>query len=122
MKKFEVSYQEDQLVIHVNGLSNDIIMSWQGISDIMHPEYQLGAFLDDLLPNLSARILKIDLSNFDYMNSATFGPFLQFVKNLDRNMISTEILFNSKKEWQRITFRCLKMIARSLKHILVEMI
>jgi hypothetical protein len=120
VKKFKTSFQQDGLVIHVNGSSSDVLMTWQGMSDLRHPEAQLSSFLIDLLPSLRGRLVKIDLCSFDYMNSATFGPLLQFVKNLNLHMIQTQVTFNSQQEWQRVTFRCMKAISRSMSYVQIE--
>ncbi len=120
MKKFKVSFEQEGLAIHVNGLSSTVIMVWQGRSDILHPEEQLSNFLIELIPSLRGRVVNIDLCSFSYMNSATFGPLLQFVRSLDRNMIMTNITFSSKREWQRVTYRCMKTISRSLSYLQIN--
>ena len=120
MREFEAVFEQDGLRIDVDGSSDDIVITWKGTSDILHPELQLSGFLNELLPSLQSRSVKIDLCKFNYMNSATFGPLLQFIKGLDRINVPTLVSFNNQQQWQRLMFQCMKTIAHSLNHVHVE--
>jgi hypothetical protein len=120
MNEFEAAFEQDGLHIKVDGSSNDVVITWRGTSDILHPEVQLSSFLNELLPNLQGRNVKIDLCKFNYMNSATFGPLLQFIKGLDRSLVPTLVAFNNQQQWQRLMFQCMKTISRSLTHVQVQ--
>jgi hypothetical protein len=122
MKKFKTAFEQDGLEIVVDGASSheNIFMTWRGMSDVLHPENELTTFLFDLIPELDGRMVKIDLCHFTYMNSATFGPLLQFIKSLNHKMIPTQVSFNAKQDWQRVTFRCMKVISQALQYVHVE--
>jgi len=54
------------------------------------------------------------------MNSATQAPILQFLKNLDRHQIQTRVLYTASLEWQRISYRCMKVLFRAMPQIQFE--
>ena len=117
MKKFKAAFEQDGLEIMVDGSSENVLMTWRGMSDVLHPENELTTFLFDLVPELNGRMIKIDLCHFSYMNSATFGPLLQFIRTLNQKMVPTQISFNGKQDWQRVTFRCMKVISQTLQYV-----
>lgn len=93
---------------------------WQGHCEIRAPELTLNPFLRELLPTLKGRKLTVDFRPFEYMSSATQSPILQFLKSLDRHQIPTRVIYNASLEWQRISYRCMKVLFRAMPLIQFE--
>lgn len=102
----------------VSGDSATLI--WRGHCEIRTPEIVLAPFFRDLIPTLKGKKTVIDFRAFEYMNSTTQAPILQLLKNLDRNQIPTRVIYNGNLEWQRISYRCMKVLFRTMPHIQFE--
>jgi hypothetical protein len=109
------------------GLSISTVLSqgaatliWKGFSQMRTPEFVLEPFLRERVAEFKGRTLTVDFRQFEYMNSATQSPILQFLKSLDRNKIPTRVLYNTQLEWQRTSYRCMKVLFRSMPNLQFE--
>lgn len=107
----------NELILIVEEKLAETTVRWQGISEIQDPEASLGPFLRALIPQLESRKLVMDFTALDYMNSATLQPLLRMLRALNDNQISTELIYNSAMDWQRVNFRSIKTITTALSHI-----
>jgi len=115
-----ITFEQDGLVIRVTLIDRTAQISWRGTSDIRNPDQMLSPFLRNLVKDLKNRETVIDFTLFEYMNSATLSPLMHFIKDLDSAKIKTVLVFSNAREWQRVTYRCMKAIARTLSHLSVE--
>jgi len=97
-----------------------LTLVWTGHCEIRNPDAVLNPFFRDLMTELKGRKLAIDFRSFEYMNSATQAPILQFLKTLDRNKIPARVVYNANLEWQRISYRCMKVLFRGMPQIQFE--
>ncbi len=95
-------------------------LRWHGHCEIRTPEAVLNPFFKSIMPLLKGKKLVLDFRLFKYMSSATQAPILQFLKSLDRNQIPTQVIYNSGLEWQRISYRCMKVLFRAMPQIQFE--
>lgn len=114
------TFEREGLIIKWIRHSNSARMVWMGVSDARDPGPFLGSVTKSLLENLSGGPLEIDLRALEYMNSATLGPLMSFIKTLDQMSVETTLRFNTAVDWQRINCQCMKAVVRTLKHISVE--
>ena len=112
---------KDGLTITVSrSLRGGVTLRWTGISDARQPELVLGPFMKRLARDFKGEVMTIDFSAFEYMNSATVSPIIQFIKLLDAGDTPTVLLYDTNVAWQRVNFMCMKAIARTLKHVEVR--
>lgn len=110
----------DGLTIEVTTVQSIVHVVWRGVSEARDPDDALVPFLTGLADRLRAQKVSIDFRALEYMNSATVIPILQFVRRLDSEGAQTHVLYDQKVSWQRINFRCMKTIARTLTHVEVH--
>ena len=114
----EWSHYELKIKTLVTGSAVSLV--WSGISEMRNPETVLTPFFNDLLKTLTGKSLIIDFRAFEFMSSATHAPILQFIKSLSQNQIQTRVIYNNSLEWQRVSFRCMKVLFRSMQQIQFE--
>jgi len=117
------SFNHDGLSIEVVDAHTQVSIIWRGVSEARDPGLVLVPFLNLLADRLRAgkvRVVTVDFRQFEYMNSATVVPILQFVKRLDAIGAQTRVLYDQSVSWQRINFRCMRTIARTLSHVEVR--
>ena len=70
------------------------VMRWLGISNTRNPSAAINPFVDDLLNNISAQEIDIDLRQLEYMNSSTVKAIIHLVKELGKKNIQATIIYN----------------------------
>lgn len=120
MTQFSHDLTHDGLNIKTVMTETTATLSWTGYSEMRTPETVLNPFFKNLLPFLRGKSLVVDFLGFDFMSSATQGPILQFLKNLDKNKIPVRVIYNTKLEWQRVSYRCMKVLFRTMPQIQFE--
>jgi hypothetical protein len=110
----------DQLSIQVFSSPIGFTMAWRGISDTREPELVLVPFMRQLARKVRGKRVTIDFTAFEYMNSATVAPIVQFIKLLDAGETSTVLVYNTNVSWQRVSCVCMKVVARTLTHVEVQ--
>ncbi len=116
MKRFE----QDGLTIAVKADQTNATVDWLGTSDSRDPTKQLSPYLESLVESLKGKSVTVDFRRFEYMNSATVSPLINFVKKLDANGIKTTLLFDGSLNWQRLNAQCLKALASMLSCVEVR--
>lgn len=114
------TFAKDELNITVSKSPTTATMRWSGMCDARDPETLLGPFMRKLVRELQGKTVTIDFREFEYMNSATVSPILQFIKMLDAAGTPTVLVYDTTVAWQRVNFQCMKAIARTLKHLQVD--
>ncbi|MGA9524324.1 MAG: hypothetical protein WBV82_22910 [Myxococcaceae bacterium] len=116
MKRFE----QDGLTIAVKDDPANATVDWLGTSDSRDPTQVLSPYLDSLVDELKGKSVTVDFRKFEYMNSATVSPLINFVKKLDANGIRTTLIFDGSLNWQRLNAQCLKALASMLSCVEVR--
>ena len=111
---------KDGLSISVSSSATTGTVRWTGMCDAREPEAFLGPFLKNVARALQGKTVTVDFREFEYMNSATVSPILQFIKLLDATFTPTILVYDTRVGWQRVNYTCMKAIARTLKHVSVE--
>jgi anti-anti-sigma regulatory factor len=112
-------YQQDGLVFAVQQEAGTATVSWKGVSDSRFPGQFLNPLIQDCVEQLRDCEVTVDLSQLEYMNSATVMPLINLVKRLDGNGKPVRVLFLDV-EWQRTHGNCMSAIARTLKNVRIE--
>jgi hypothetical protein len=120
MSEMNDNFAKDGLSITVSRSGQNVTMRWSGLCDARDPELLFGAYMRRLARDLQGSSVTIDFRDFEYMNSATVSPILQFIKALDAADTPTKLVYDTRVSWQRVNFQCMKAIARTLRHVQVE--
>ena len=110
-------FRDHTLTIEVTEAGSSVRVLWKGKSDIREPGEKLVPFLKGLADRLGQRRVTVDFRKFEYMNSATVSPIIQFIRRLDTNGATTVLVYDQLVDWQRVNFLCMKTIARTLAHV-----
>jgi hypothetical protein len=114
-------YDHDGLVISVTPDDRgQLVVQWFGVSDSRDPSTDLVPFLAHLSESCRAKAVLIDFSKFEYMNSATVSPLINFIKQLDALGAWTTLRFDASVPWQKTNAQCMRAIARTLNHLTVQ--
>jgi hypothetical protein len=119
MIKSTTIYNRDGLVLHTSESSSGVTLIWSGLHDSRDPGLHLDPGLEQFVSTFKSKSLTIDFSGLEYMNSAAVSPIISFIRNLDAAQIPTSLVYNTSISWQRVTARCMRIIARTLNHIQV---
>lgn len=109
----------DELTIRVSHEGDASQIVWTGVSEIQDPESTLGPFLRGLIPKLVNRKVVIDFRKLEYLNSATMQPLFQVLKELNAKQIQTTLLYDPEVEWQRLGFRSIQAVTKTLTYIAI---
>ena len=112
-------FEQDGLVISASRVNGKGTVAWCGVSDSRTPGLFLRPELRDLLEKMKGAEVTVDFTRLEYMNSATVSPLINFVKALDGGGKRIVVLF-SETDWQRTHLQCMRAIATTLKHTLVD--
>jgi hypothetical protein len=112
-------FEQDGLVISASRLNGRGTVAWCGVSDSRTPGIFLRPVLRDLTEKMKGADVTVDFTRLEYMNSATVSPLINFVKALDGGCTRIVVQF-SDGDWQRTHLQCMRAIATTLKHTLVE--
>jgi hypothetical protein len=113
------SFTRDGLSIVVDQQTSTATVRWLGVSDSRDPAIHLLPYLTSLLDSLAGKDVFVDFREFEYMNSATVSPLINFVKNLDAKGARTTLAFDAKVPWQKVNAQCMRAIARTLSNVKV---
>jgi len=109
------------LKINIENKENEIYLNWEGDSRDIDP----ASFLDPYLAGITEQIktlgkkLIVNFKDLNSMNSSTVLPILKFIKNLEKESIQTEIIFDEESSWQKASFIPLSAITKLYKFVKV---
>jgi hypothetical protein len=122
MKQSLETYEENDLAITISRTSTTATITWHGSSNSRDPSQFIDSVAVKLIDSFKDKSVTLDISKLKYMNSATVVPLLSWIKRLDASVVATRVLYDEEVDWQRVNFRCMKTIARTLTHVRVEAI
>lgn len=110
----------DELQIRFTTEDGKSLITWHGTSEIQDPAASIGGFLRSLIPSITNQRVIMDFRSLEYMNSATLQPLLQIMREYNLASIFTEIIYDAEVEWQRIVFRSVAAISKTLANVTVR--
>jgi hypothetical protein len=113
-------FEQDDLTIRVQEQPQEAKISWHGTSDARDPGSFLNPFLKGLSDSLKGKAVVLDFHDLQYMNSGTVAPIINFVRALNAQGSNTTIFYDKSRDWQRINFQVLGVIAATMKNLHVE--
>ena len=120
MKELVETFERDGLVVTLATTDDEATITWRGTSDDRNPQAFLTPMLTRLARSTTGKRVTVDFRRFEYMNSSTVAPIIAFIKALDERCAHATLLYDTNLSWQRVNFRCMRTIARTLKNIQVE--
>ena len=112
-------FEQDGLIISASRAASVGKVAWSGVSDSRTPGIFLRPVLRDLTEKMKGAEVTVDFTKLEYMNSATVSPLINFVKTLDGACSRILVLF-SETDWQRTHLQCMRAIATTLRHVMVQ--
>jgi hypothetical protein len=112
-------FEQDGLIISASRTNTRGTVAWRGVSDSRTPGLFLRPVLRDLSEKMKGAEVTVDFTKLEYMNSATVSPLINFVKTLDGACTSILVLF-AQTDWQRTHLQCMRAIATTLRHVMVD--
>ncbi len=114
------AFAHEGLSLNLSFTKDTATLVWSGVSEMRSPEVVLDPFLKGCVTDVKGYKLIVDFRTFEFMSSATQAPIMQFLKSLDKNKIPTQVLYSTKMEWQRISYRCMKILFRVMPSVQFE--
>jgi anti-anti-sigma regulatory factor len=115
----EKTYEYGQLSITVRRVQGRATIIWRGVSDTREPSSFLNPLARELKEAIGPANIVLDLSELEFMNSATVAPFIGFVRTFASSDRMVAVVF-SDIDWQRPHAQCMRAIARTLQHVQIE--
>jgi hypothetical protein len=114
------TYENHGLVIRFDRKEPDVTLTFEGVSDAPDPDAFLTPLLEELGKKCKAAAVTVDFRGLTYMNSATVAPLIGFMKDLDGLAKSTVLIWDGRKQWQRVNCKCMQTVSRTLSTVKVE--
>jgi len=114
-----VKFEQDGLRIEMSRASENVTVSWLGVSDSRSPAAFLNPVIERITRSAAGSSVTVDLTRLEYMNSATVTPLIQLVRSLDQAKSRVLLLF-AEVDWQRTHLQCMKAISRTMTNVRVE--
>ena len=106
--------KEEEFEIEIVYDGDTIELLWKGSLHAINPDVFLDPYFEKLLIHVKEKnlVIKNNFVNLDYMNSASIPPLIQLMRDLAKNEISAEFIYDSKRKVQAASFRALDVIAK----------
>lgn len=115
------TFERDGLVVRVKHQDGHVEVAYEGTSDARDPQQFLGPIMKKVIESSKDKSsVKIDLSTLKYMNSASVGPLITLMKELAQSGIAAVFLWDTKVNWQRANFLCMKTLSKTMTNIAIE--
>jgi hypothetical protein len=118
-KETSWTYAHEKLTISVTLDETQATVVFRGESDARDPIPFFTSLTKDLVAKVEGKKAFIDFRPLFFMNSATVAAILVLVRALDAHSVPTQIGYDTQVSWQRVNFNCMKVIARTLRHVVV---
>ena len=92
---------------------------FRGEGDSRDPTPFITQVADELMPLLEGKKVRFDFRPLQFMNSATVGAILTFLRRLDAACVPTVLDYDTKVAWQRTNFNCMKAITKTFHHVVL---
>jgi hypothetical protein len=116
----KTTFKAESLVAVVDVRDDLLTIVLEGISDGRNPNIFFENMMTAIGFQIGERKIEIDLRGLEYMNSGTVAAIVNMTRGLDAKGVTTLLKYDSSINWQRTNARCMKAIARSLKHLRVD--
>lgn len=116
----KTTFKAESLVAVVDVRDDLVTIVLEGISDGRNPNVFFENMMNAIAVEIGARPIEIDLRGLEYMNSGTVAALVNMTRDLDAKGVNTLLKFDPSINWQRTNARCMKAIARCLKHLRVD--
>lgn len=115
------TFQADELKIEVKVEHSKLRLAWLGQSNSRDPNAVMRPLFDEISGYLNKdREVELDFRAFEYMNSSAFRPILLFVQQASKSSRGVRVRYDSRKNWQRLSFKTLQAVSASLGNVVVE--
>jgi hypothetical protein len=114
------NFKDGELEIAVKEENSGFYLTWLGKSVNRNPSDTLDPYFAGMIDQLKGKKVSIDFTKFEYMNSSTVSPIINFMKLLEENKIETVIYYNKDLKWQVVSFRALETIVTKYNSVLVK--
>ena len=114
-------FQADELKIEIKIERAKLCWTWLGQSNSRDPSAVLRPMFDEISGHVTKeRDVELDFRGFEYMNSSAFRPILLFVQQASKSSRGVRVRYDSRKNWQRLSFKTLQAVSASLGNVVVE--
>ena len=114
------TYEADALRLRVLANHDGMTVFFEGRSDKRHPATTLTPWFEEILPQLNNQRVHVEFCNFEYMNSSSFMPIFQFLRDTAERATGLRVTYDSSKDWQRLSFSSLSALASGWSNFSLE--
>lgn len=114
------TYEADGLRLKVQADHEGMAVHFEGRSDKRHPATTLVPWFEEILPQLSNQQVHVEFRNFEYMNSSSFMPIFQFLRDTASRATGLRVTYDASKDWQRLSFSSLSALAAGWSNFSIE--
>jgi len=111
--------QHEKLIIEMQSHQDCILISLKGICDVVYATTYISPLLNRVLEAATGKFCEVDFRALEYVNSSSIGAIMRFIKALDSKTRGAKIIYSNSSDWQRISFRAVKTVAKALSSITV---
>ena len=98
-------------------------LSWMGELTLRDPSEVLEPYLTGIAQLAAGRrAVTLDFSAMKFMSSASLPPILNCLRMLREQTTATRVYYNSSSSWQRVSYKCMLVLAKKLGGISIEYI
>ena len=105
------------LRIVVESTPTSVQLKWRGRSVERRPATTLGPFFETVLAELGDRRLMIDFREFEFMNSSTVRPIIEFLRSASEVAKAIEVYYHGGITWQRLSFKVVEALAKEWDNV-----
>lgn len=105
----KVLHENGELTLQVEVESSKVIISFLGKSRDRQPAQFLLPFFDEIFTKNPDKMLVIDFSKLEYLNSSTITPIVKQIDRCRKENRKLEILYKKDLKWQELSFSALKV-------------
>ncbi len=113
------TFENEGLMISVHAAGGKTHILFSGKSDSRDPGALIRRVREEIIKTAGKQPALIDISELEFMNSATVSPILDLLKSFNDAAIDTTMIFDTRKDWQRINFNCMKVIVKKFSCVTV---
>src|SRR5262245_10153195 len=104
------TYKDNELCIELVETESEVRLTWTGSSCEREPgHFLLPILLGALTRSGAHKVVAIDLSKIEYMNSSTFSPLVKMLNDANRGGHRVVIEYSQDQSWQTLSFTALKI-------------
>lgn len=109
-----------ELKVFVDELARPIEMRFLGESDSANVSKELRALFTKYIELAVQHGLSLDFRELTYMNSSSFPPIVELIRELHERKSPIAVLYSQSKAWQRTPFTAISSIAAVYDNLTVR--